>query len=87
MTETNEKTWGRLITFEEMAEWLSCSIHTVRKKAQEGAFETHKLWGKRLVYEDEVIRLIEESRIPARSETRPRAQSVTTKTRDRVLNR
>jgi hypothetical protein len=84
MTETTaDKTYGRLITFEEMAEWLPFSIHTLRKKAQNGEFETHKLWGRRLVYEDEVIRLIEESRVQARGEKRPRVESVTAPTRGR----
>jgi len=67
MSEIDNKTYGALLPLEEGAEWLGVSVHTLRQKAQLGLVETHKLFGKRLISEDEIVRLIEESRQPARA--------------------
>ena len=83
MSEANQKTYGRLVPIAEAAEWLGISAETLRKKIAHGLVESHKLWGRRLMYEEEIIRLIEESRDRARSETRPRVDSVAATTRGR----
>lgn len=83
MAESDEKTYGRLRTIHEASEWIGISIETLRKKIQQGLIESHKLFGRRLISEDEIIRLIEESRVRVRSEKRPRVNSVTAPTRDR----
>ena len=67
MTATDEKTYGPLLPLKEGAEFLGVSIETLRKWAQNGDVETHKLFGRRLISEDEIIRLIELSRQPARA--------------------
>src|SRR5437660_889874 len=87
MVETEDKTYGRLVRIPEAADWLGVSVHTLRSWIQDGRVESHKLFGRRLMYEDELIRLIELSRIPAKSEARPRVESLTTKTRGRADNR
>lgn len=83
MTESDEKTYGPLLPLKEGAKHLGISERTLRERAQLGEVETHKLFGRRLISEDEVIRLIEESKIPARSGPRPRVDVVTTPTRGR----
>jgi excisionase family DNA binding protein len=71
MVANDEKLYGPLLPLNEAAEFIGVSPHTLRGWIQAGKIESHKLWGKRLVSEDELIRIIEMSRIPARSETRP----------------
>lgn len=83
MSEANQKTYGRLVPIAEAAEWLGISAETLRKKIQQGLVESHKLFGRRLMYEDEIIRLIEQSRVRVRSEKRPRVDVVQTPTRGR----
>jgi excisionase family DNA binding protein len=83
MSESEEKTYARLRTITEAAEWLGRKPRTLRDWIQRGLIESHKLFGCRMISEEEIIRLIEESRIPARNETRPRVNSVTTSTRGR----
>jgi|RhiMethySRZTD1v2_1073278.scaffolds.fasta_scaffold3316307_1 Helix-turn-helix domain len=72
MTESDEKTYGPLLPLKEGAKHLGISERTLREKAQLGEVETHKLFGRRLISEDEIIRLIEESRVLARGKARPR---------------
>lgn len=81
----DDKMYAPLIPLKAGADHLGISVETLRKWAQEGRVETHKLFGRRLISEDEIIRLIEMSKIPARSETRPRV-NLAGATRDRVLN-
>jgi excisionase family DNA binding protein len=83
MTESDEKTYGRLRTIAEASEWLGLSIETLRKKIQHGLIESHKLFGRRMISEEEIIRVIEESRVRVRGETRTRVDVVTTPTRGR----
>ena len=83
MSEANQKTYGRLVPIAEAAEWLGISAETLRKKIAHGLIESHKLWGRRLIYEEEIIRLIEASRERARGKTRPQVNSLTTNTRGR----
>ena len=64
MTATDEKTYGPLLPLKEGAQFLGVSLETLRKWAQNGDVETHKLFGRRMISEDEIIRLIEESRQP-----------------------
>jgi len=79
-----DKTYGALLTVEEAAGWLSVSPHTMRAWIQRGLIESHKLFGLRRVSEDELVRIIEESKSPAISETRPRVKSLATTTPDRA---
>jgi len=65
--EADEKTYGPLLPLKEGAAFLGISLETLRKWAQLGYVETHKLYGRRLISEDEIIRLIEKSRQPARA--------------------
>lgn len=58
-----EKMYGRLLPLKTGAEYLGVSLETLRKWVQDGKVESHKLWGRRLISEDEVIRLIELSRV------------------------
>jgi excisionase family DNA binding protein len=83
MIATEEKMYSRLMPLKEAAAFLGISVETLRKWVQHGRVESHKLEGLRQMSEDEVIRIIEESRVPAVSETRPRVRSVTTKTQGR----
>jgi excisionase family DNA binding protein len=86
MGETDEKMYSRLMPLQEGAEFLGLSVNTLRQWAQHGKIESHKIGGRRLISEDEVIRIIEASRIPARSETRPRV-TLTGTARDRAVSR
>lgn len=83
MIATDEKTYGPLLPLKEGAAFLGVSVETLRQWVQRGLVESHKLWGRRLISEDEIIRIIEESKVPARGETRPRVESVTASTRGR----
>lgn len=65
MVATDEKLYGPLLPLKEGAEFLGVSLRTLRQWIQLGHVESHKLYGKRLISEDEVIRLIELSRVPA----------------------
>lgn len=78
-----KKKYKPLVSFAKAAKHLDCSVETLRKKAARGEIETHKLWGKRLISEEEIIRLIEQSRERARGKTRPQVTSLTTNTRGR----
>lgn len=71
MTEPDEKTYGRLRTIDDTSGWLGVKPRTVRQWIQLGLIESHKLFGRRMISEEEIIRIIEQSKIPARSETRP----------------
>jgi excisionase family DNA binding protein len=82
-----DKLYAPLLPLKEGAEHLGVSLNTLRAWIQSGRVESHKLFGRRLISEDEIIRLIELSRIPARSETRPRVASLATTTLDRAFNR
>jgi len=86
MIETAEKTYGVLLPLADAAEVLGISVHTLRQWIQMGRIESHKLYGLRRVSEDELLRILEESRIPARSKTRSRL-NLPGATRDRVVNR
>ncbi len=68
VSESVSEAYSRLMPLKEGAEWLGISPDTLRQKAQKGEVETHKLWGRRLISEDEVIRLMEAARVPARAE-------------------
>lgn len=83
MSESDEKTYGPLYPLDEGAKQLGVSVHTLRKKARNGDIETHKLWGRRLISEEEILRLREASRDPVRGEKRPRVVSVEAPTRGR----
>jgi excisionase family DNA binding protein len=78
MGESDEKTYGRLRTITEAAEWLGRKPRTLRDWIQQGLIESHKLFGCRMISEEEIIRLIEESRQPARGEKRPRVDLTST---------
>jgi excisionase family DNA binding protein len=81
----DEKLYSRLLPLDVGATLLGVSLNTLRAWIQMGRVESHKLFGRRLISEDEVCRLIDMSRSPARSETRPRVPSLTTKTQDRAI--
>ncbi len=85
MSESDEKPIGRLRTIDAVSEWTGLSTETIRKKILQGLIESHKLFGRRLVSEEEIIRLIKESKskVPARGEKRPRVDVVQTPTRGR----
>lgn len=83
----DEKLYSRLMPLDEGAEWIGVATRTLREWIQLGRVESHKLYGRRLISEDEIIRLIELSRIPAVNKTRPRVKSLTTKTHDRAIDR
>lgn len=73
MIEQAEKTYGVLLPLPDAAEVLGVAERTLRDWIQRGLIESHDLFGgARRVSEDEILRIIEESRVPARSETRPR---------------
>jgi excisionase family DNA binding protein len=82
-----DKLYSPLLPLKEAADHLGVSLWTLRQWIQLGRIESHKLYGRRLISEDEICRLIDESRIPAISGTRPRVKSVTTSTRDRAVCR
>lgn len=77
--------YGILLPLSAAAEVLGLSIHTMRQWVQRGLIESHKLRnGARRISEDELIRIIEQSRQPARKkEARPRVPGVGTQTRGR----
>jgi len=72
MIEPAEKTYGVLLPISDAAEVLGVAPRTLREWIQQGLIESHKLFGGvRRVSEDEILRIIEESRIRAGGETRP----------------
>lgn len=77
-------TYGALLPIAEAAVFLGVSPNTLRAWVQEGKIESHKLFGRRLISEEEILRLREISRIPARSKTRSGVASLSTTTPDRV---
>jgi predicted site-specific integrase-resolvase len=83
MTESDEKTYGPLYPLDEGADQLGVPINTLRWWIQQGLIESHKLFGRRLISEEEILRLREASRIPARGEKRPRVIAATLSTRGR----
>jgi len=58
----------RLVGIPETAVTLGVSEWTVRWWIQQGKITSNKLFGRRLVPESEIKRLITESRVPARAE-------------------
>lgn len=58
----------RLRSIPDTAERLGVSPWTVRWWIQEGKIASNKLFGRRLIAESEIQRLIAESRVPARAE-------------------
>lgn len=58
----------RLVPIPETAEFLGVSKWTIRKWVQIGAIASNKLGGRRLIPLSEIQRLIESTRIPARTE-------------------
>jgi excisionase family DNA binding protein len=58
----------RLHPIPAAAERLGISNWTLRWWIQRGQVASHKLFGRRLIAESEIRRLIEQSRVPARAE-------------------
>jgi len=85
MIKPAEKTYGVLLPIPDAAEVLGIAPRTLREWIQQGLIESHKLFGGvRRVSEDEILRIIEDSREgPARGEKRPRVESVEATTRGR----
>jgi excisionase family DNA binding protein len=52
------------------AERLGVPERTLRWWVQIGQVASHRLFGRRLIAESEIARLIEQSRVPARAEAR-----------------
>lgn len=57
----------RLHPIPQAAERLGVAIWTLRWWVQRGQVASHKLFGRRLIAESEIQRLIAESRVPARA--------------------
>jgi excisionase family DNA binding protein len=68
------KLYSRLVPLSEAAGLLGVALETLRKWIQEGRVESHKLYGRRLMSEDEICRLIDLSRIPARRNRKAQIQ-------------
>lgn len=63
----DDKMYAPLVPLKAAAHHLGISVETLRQWIQLGRIESHKLYGRRLISEDEIIRLIELSRQPARA--------------------
>ena len=70
----DDKMYAPLVPLKEAADHLGVSLWTLRQWIQLGRIESHKLYGRRLISEDEICRLIEASRVPARRNSKAQIQ-------------